>query len=38
MGWFSRGETQKLKNAINKFIKDLEKLGPINESFQISLW
>lgn len=38
MGWFSRGETQKLKDAINKFIKDLEKLGPINESFQISLW
>ena len=38
MGWFSRGESKKLKKAIDDFIKDLEKLGPINESFLVSLW
>jgi coenzyme F420-reducing hydrogenase delta subunit/NAD-dependent dihydropyrimidine dehydrogenase PreA subunit len=29
--WFSTGESAKLQNAINGFIKDLEKLGPINK-------
>ena len=38
MGWFSRGESIKLKKAINDFIKDLEKLGPINESSLIGFW
>jgi coenzyme F420-reducing hydrogenase delta subunit/formate hydrogenlyase subunit 6/NADH:ubiquinone oxidoreductase subunit I len=38
MGWFSRGESQKLKRAITDFIKDLEKLGPIRESTLVSLW
>ena len=32
MGWFSRGESAKLKAAINDFIKDLERLGPLHES------
>ena len=29
--WFSTGESAKLTSAINDFIKDLEKMGPINK-------
>jgi F420-non-reducing hydrogenase iron-sulfur subunit len=38
MGWFSRGESAKLKNAITDFANDLEKLGPLRESSKISYW
>ncbi len=38
MGWFSRGESIKLKNSINEFIKYLDELGPLKESSLISLW
>lgn len=38
MGWFSRGESMKLNQAINDFVKDLEKLGPIIEPPKISYW
>jgi coenzyme F420-reducing hydrogenase delta subunit len=29
--WFSTGESAKLQNAINDFVKDLEKMGPIKK-------
>jgi coenzyme F420-reducing hydrogenase delta subunit/heterodisulfide reductase subunit C len=29
--WFSTGESAKLQNAINEYIKELEKMGPINK-------
>jgi len=38
MGWFSSGESIKLKNAIADFVDDLERLGPIKESSKISHW
>jgi coenzyme F420-reducing hydrogenase delta subunit/ferredoxin len=38
MVWFSRGESIKLKNAIDDFINDLEKLGYLRESSKISYW
>ena len=38
MGWFSRGESMKLKNAITDFVDDLEKLGPLKDSSHISYW
>jgi len=38
MGWFSRGNSIKLKNAIDDFVVDLEKLGPIKSSSKISYW
>ena len=38
MGWFSSGESIKLKQAIDDFVDELEKLGPIDESPMISYW
>jgi coenzyme F420-reducing hydrogenase delta subunit/ferredoxin len=38
MVWFPRGESKKIKNAINDFIKYLDKLGPIKDSYLISNW
>jgi coenzyme F420-reducing hydrogenase delta subunit/formate hydrogenlyase subunit 6/NADH:ubiquinone oxidoreductase subunit I len=38
MAWFSKGESTKLKIAINDFLKKIEKLGPIKETCFISLW
>jgi len=38
MGWFSRGESAKLNQAIKDFIKDLEELGPICKPSLINLW
>ena len=38
MVWFSKGQSAKLKKAINDFLKDIEKLGPIKESCLISIW
>jgi heterodisulfide reductase subunit A len=35
--WFSTGESGKLKNSINAFLKDLEKMGPINKVEEIKL-
>ena len=29
--WFSTGESAKLQNTINDFVKELEKMGPINK-------
>ena len=29
--WFSTGESAKLSRAIDNFLKDLEKIGPINK-------
>jgi coenzyme F420-reducing hydrogenase delta subunit/formate hydrogenlyase subunit 6/NADH:ubiquinone oxidoreductase subunit I len=31
LDWFSTGESAKLQNAINGFVKELEKMGPINK-------
>jgi coenzyme F420-reducing hydrogenase delta subunit/ferredoxin len=38
MGWFSSGESMKLKKGITDFIDDLEKLGPLRENIKISYW
>ena len=38
MVWFSRGESIKLKNAIDYFINNLEKLGYLREFSKISYW
>ena len=38
MGWFSRGESFKLKNAIADFTYNLEKLGFFRDSSKISYW
>jgi coenzyme F420-reducing hydrogenase delta subunit/ferredoxin len=38
MAWFSRGESNKLTTAINDFMKELEKLGPIRKTSLINLW
>jgi len=38
MAWFSKGQSAKLKKAIDDFLKEIEKLGPIKESCLISLW
>ena len=38
MGWFSRGESKKLKQAIDDFVEDLEKMGPVKDSSIISYW
>ncbi|EMR72966.1 Methyl-viologen-reducing hydrogenase subunit D [Thermoplasmatales archaeon SCGC AB-539-N05] len=38
MGWFSSGESIKLKKAITDFVDDIEKLGPIKEPSMISYW
>jgi len=38
MGWFSRGQSKKLKQAIDDFVNDLEKMGPIKDSSIISYW
>ena len=38
MVWFSKGQSKKLKSAIDNFLKDINKLGPIKESYMISLW
>jgi len=35
MGWFSGGESAKLQNAINDFVDEMDKLGPINDSSMI---
>ena len=29
--WFSTGESSKLKQAINDYVKELEKMGPIKK-------
>lgn len=38
MGWFSRGESVKLKQAMDDFVDDIEKLGPIKYLSMISYW
>ena len=38
MGWFSRGESKKLKQAIDDFLEDLEKMGPVKDSSIVSYW
>ncbi len=38
MGWFSSGESMKLKQAINDFNDELEKLGPVKDPSMISYW
>jgi F420-non-reducing hydrogenase iron-sulfur subunit len=38
MGWFSSGESMKLKQAINDFKDELEKLGPVKDPSMISYW
>lgn len=38
MGWFSRGESARLKQAITGFVDDIERLGPIRDLSVISYW
>ncbi len=36
--WFSRGQSMKLKKAIDDFVNDLEKMGPFKDPSIISYW
>ena len=36
--WFSKSQSMKLKKAIDVFVKDLEKMGPIKDPSIISYW
>jgi coenzyme F420-reducing hydrogenase delta subunit/ferredoxin len=38
MVWFSKGQSKKLQSAIDNFLIDIDKLGPLKESCIISLW
>jgi len=38
LAWYSRGQSAKLKKAIDDFVNDLEKMGPIKDPSIISYW